>query len=178
LILLLILLVFGAGALVGGQIAAVLMLAPIALFLYVWRIIFPFFRSIAEWLTNRMNCLPFFLFMFIITDINVGLLTIWLILLPDHPAVIWLILPLLPILQTALLIIFVALQLVLIARLVRLNQHAFVRFRTWFLTTAFRIVMWRARRRQEREEKQLQRPKKRVRRLRRRQKKEQPEDRE
>ena len=179
--LILLLLLLAPVALLGGAAAVILLLAPMALFLYIWRIIFPFFRSIADWLTNRMNCLPFFLFMLTIISVTLALLVIWFVLLPDHPSVIWLILPLIliPILSIALLFFNSALGLAIILWLIRLNQHLFIRFRTWFLTTAFRIVMWRAKRRQAREERPPRRPNKRLRRLiKKRRKKEPPEDRE
>jgi len=162
-------------ALVGGAVVTCLLLGQVALFLYVWRIIFPFFRSIADWFHNRVNCLPFFLFMFIILNILGALMAIYIVLLPDHPALIWLILIDLPLLSLALLIFNSALLLVLAAGLIRLNQHLFIRFRTWFLTTMFRLVMWRAKRRQAREE-EPPKPKRPRRRLRRRRKKEQPKD--
>ena len=140
--LIVLLLLLAPVILVGGAVAAILLLAPVALFVYIWRIIFPFFRSISEWLTNRVNCCPFFLFMLLIETILGALLAIYIILLPDHPMLIFLILLNLPLLGLALFIFNSALGLVIIRGLIVLNQHLFIRYRTWFLTTAFRIVMW------------------------------------
>ena len=149
--------------LLAATLGAILILTPVALLLYIWRIIFPFLRSIAEWLTNPTNGLPFFLFMFIVLSITGAPLGLWLLLfyLTSHWAFLLLALLLIPIFSLALLINGVALGLFLLAILVKLNQHTFLRFRTRFLTTAFRIVMWRAKRKQEREERPKPRAKRR-----------------
>jgi len=172
LVLLLDLLVIVAVVLLAVIIVALLLFALIALFLYIWRIIFPFFRSITEWLMNPVNGAPFFLFMLILITITGALLDLWIFLfyLTSHWAFLLLALLVVPLLSLALLINGVALGLAIMAVLVRLNQHTFHRFQTRFLTTAFRIVMWRAKRKQPREQRPKPRAKRRRLGLKRRQK--------
>lgn len=130
------LLFFGAFALLVG---VILLLAPIALFLYIWRIIYPFGRSIAEWTTHRRNVRPFVIFMLIVI-VTTGIpLIIWLLLSPQYPSLIYLILPLSPIFAIAVIIFSVALGLAIILWLVRLCRWAFARFRRGFLRISFRI---------------------------------------
>lgn len=179
LLLLLLLLFLGAAALLAVIIVALLLLTPIALFLYIWRIVFPFTRSITEWLMNPVKGAPFFLLMLILITITGTLLDLWIFLfyLTSHWAFLLLALLVVPILGLVLLINGVALGLVLLAVLVKLNQHTFHRFQTRFLTTAFRIVMWRAKRKQEREQRPKPRAKGRGLGLKRRQKaKEEPQE--
>lgn len=153
-----------------------LLLGQVALFLYIWRIVFPFLRGIADWLTNRMNFLPFFLFMLMSVTALGALVAIFIIFLPDHPALIWLVLLNLPLFSLALLILNSALGLVIIKGLIKLVQLLFIRFRTWFLTTMFHLVMWRATRGQARGEKPPKPKKRPRRRLKRRRNKEQPKN--
>lgn len=151
-LLLLLLLLFLVGvALFGGAIVAILLLTPIALFLFIWRRVFPFARSIAEWTTNRVNFFPFVLFMLLLLTITGILMVMWFVLYAQTGSAIFFLLGLLllPIHGLALLINGVALGLAITLWLIRLNHHMFDRFRTRFLTVAFGMVMRRAERKQE-----------------------------
>ena len=132
-------------------VASILILTPIALFVFIWQRIFPFARSIAEWTANRVNLIPFFLFMQLLIIPTGTLLIMWLVLYFTTDSVIFLLLALLlvPILGLELVIFGVPMGLAIIKMTMDLNHHMFDRFRTRFLTFAFRMVMRRAERKQE-----------------------------
>lgn len=138
--------------LVVAVVAAILVLAPVALSLYIWRIIFPFARSIAEWTASLRNFLPFVNFTLLVADVAFLFIIDWLFLYALTGSVIFILLalPWLPILAIALLINVVGLGLAIILFTLRLCHWAFDRFRTWFHLTAFKLLMrlperWRER---------------------------------
>jgi len=139
----------GLGVVVA-LVASILIMTPMALFIFIWRKIFPIARSIAEWTTNRVNFFPFVTFMLIIISATGIPLIIWIVLFfyTGYWVFFALSLPLIPILGLALLINGVALGLAIIKWTIDLNHYMFDRFRTRFLTFAFGMVMRIARRHQ------------------------------
>lgn len=165
------LIIAGVVALLGigvvvALVASTLILTPIALFVIIWRRIFPFARGIAEWTANRVNLIPFFLFMNLIILPTSTLLIIWFVLYWQTGSIVFLLLalPLIPVLGLALLIFGIPMGLAIIVFTMRLNHHLFDRFRTRFLTFAFNMVMRIAKRKQERAERPQKRAKMRLRR--------------
>ena len=138
---------------VAALLGATLVLTPVALFIFVWRRVFPLAKSIAEWVSNRMNFIPFTLFMLLLIDICLDLMIIWFVCFyyTGHSAFLILGLLVLPLLGQALFIFNVGFNLAIIRWLILFNQHRYQHFRTQFLTFAFRMVMRRAEKRQAKE---------------------------
>ena len=114
-------------------IAAIFILSPIALTIFIWRKVFPFGWGIAEWLTNRRNFIPFVLFLLIIEAIIVILVILaYFFTVNVH----WLGILAFPFLLLVLAIVSIlfwgGLGLAIILWVVRLSHGSFARFRGGF----------------------------------------------
>jgi hypothetical protein len=111
----------------------IMILAPIALTIFIWRKVFPFGWGIAEWTTTRRNFIPFVLFLLIIEAILVILFILaYLFAVNVH----WLGLLVMPLIFLALAVTATILSgglgLAIILWIVRLSHGGYARFRGGF----------------------------------------------